>query len=214
MSKIKRLIHRIFPGWGIIKENKENENFRRLVKNPKTGRYEFTEGAEAFPTTKEELDLAHNKVKKKFEPLGGEELVDKKKLFIPYEPYRDNRFIVEIMDFDSWVINSFSKNGLTKEGFIKMVIPIGGITFDRLFELNSKLQEAKDRPYVKLKEDVVVKLLDPTGVVLKEIVFKEPEVVEVGLLETLTYSKSEDNIMTGSIRFKYKSEVNKILDGK
>ena len=199
MSRVKNFFHKIFPGWGLIKD--EHKGRRRLVKNPKTGKYEFTEGTEAHPTTIEELQEIDKKVKKLF--------TDPNSKPIGMEPLRANRFIVEIMDFEPWVVQSFIKNSMEKEAVVEFVIPIATNTFDRLYELNDKLQKSKARPpSVKIKDDVVLRLLDPVGCTVKKVVFKDVEVAWVGVLETLTYESTGSEILKGKLKFKFKTETN------
>ena len=199
MSRVKNFFHKIFPGWGLIKD--EHKGRRRLVKNPKTGKYEFTEGTEAHPTTIEELQRVDKKVKKLF--------AEPNSMFVTFEPLRANRFIVEIMDFEPWVVQSFVKNSMEKEAVVEFVIPIATTTFDRLYELNDKLQKSKaEIPSVKIKDDVVLKLLDPVGGVVKKVVFMNVEVIGVGVLEALTYESNGSEILKGKIKFKFKSEIN------
>jgi hypothetical protein len=197
MNRIKAFFRRIFLALGLIKKDKIKG--RMVVKNLLTGKHEFV-GVDLAPTSIEELEKINDKVEKLF--------VDPREYVgAPMEPLRANRFVVEFDEFEEYVVSSFSKDSLAKEARVDMIIPISTNTFDRLFELNHKLQSSKAKePSVKVEKDAVIKLLDPTGAMIRKVTLHNPEVIKVGLLERLDYGASGDEILKGSVTFKYKTE--------
>lgn len=100
---MKSLLKKWFGSEPKNTENQENTNEnRRLVKNPSTGKYEWTIGESPLPTTVEELTYDNKQTI---------EVTDVKVIPEIPEFLFSNRFLVEAPGFDSKLIKSFFYHG-------------------------------------------------------------------------------------------------------
>lgn len=176
---------------------------RRLVQNPITKVWEWTEGAAPLLTTFEELQPTESKTE--LENPSGHSLPGPiSESFKPFEPKVSSRFIVNFPNIEPFFINRYLYHGKlssrkmangkvkTREhSSINMYLPIGS---DNDIEV---LKMAK----LKNVGNVSIEILDATGVAVRTIVLKNIKIEDVNIYSDLDYDN--DNPLFANITFSH-----------
>jgi len=166
---------------------------RRLVQNPKTKVWEWTEGDAPLATTLEELQ-PDTENKTNTESVSGHSLSTTLSDVKPFEPKIGNRFIVNFPGIEPFFINKYSHHGklsakkmangkikIREQSSINMYLPIG-VDNDIDIIKASKLKNLGN---------VSVEILDATGVAVRTINLKNIKIEEVNLYSDLDYDNSD-----------------------
>ncbi len=177
---------------------------RRLIKNIISGKWEWTSGNNPLPTTLTSLhptvlipDLAKIKQEEK-------DTLNPKFFPLPNDPYRQNRFIFNFPNIKEYLVQDFKQISADQAILtVLLVFPDGD--YDIVSELDKFSKISTDSRKRKLKKDAILKMLDPTGVAVNEITFKNVSISSVNYFTELSYSS--EGLMFGQIIFNHEGVV-------
>ena len=214
MKKTKEFIVNLFHL--MFEENYEGKN-RRLVIDKKTGKIDWSKGALPFGEGPDEKEIAESE---KSKPFGFEdEEKQGTRMFKPlphsYEVFRENRFEVEFPGIPGYAFQSynymgtdvhskkkwFSSDEIIKNDYSSFKVLM---LFPHEFDICEKFKELEESPKVG---NIIINLLDPTGVTVKQIVIPGCEVTEIKAFRNLDYkrcSDKSDDVLYGEIIVKHK----------
>jgi hypothetical protein len=180
---------------------------RRLVKNPITKVWEWTEGDAPLITTFEELQSTPSEgPHAELENVSGQSLSSfiSDPISKPFEPKISSRFIVNFPGVEPFFINRYLYHGkltsrkmangkvkIREHSSIDMYLPIGA---DNDIEV---LKKAK----LKNLGDVSIEILDAVGVAVRTISMKNIKIEDVNMYSDLDYDN--DNPLLASIVFSH-----------
>lgn len=206
---LKNLYNKLF-----VKPEEESKN-RRLVQDENTGKLVWSDGSLPFGEGPDEGIDQEPEVKAfSFEDNKNQGT----RMYKPvpsYEPYRKNRFEIEFPGIPCFFFQSYSYLGVETHNkrriFGSDVIKndISSFKILMLFpqseiDICEKLKELEESPKVG---DVKINLLDPTGVMIKQILIPGCEVIEIKAFRELEYGgclDKSDSLLYGEIIIKHK----------
>lgn len=174
--------------------------YRRLIKNPTTGKLEWSEGEE--PKFEEVKAVAPEVIREVTREIDLEKV--KTSNFIPFEPKIENRFIINFPSIEPYLFNRYTfhgklssrkmSNGKTKvreHSTVQMYLPVA---------IDNDLEVLK---MSKLKNlgTVSVEILDATGVPIRQIVMKNVKIEEVNIYSDMSYD--DKDLMTAYVSFSH-----------
>jgi len=210
MKKSKKFIIDLYNS--IFTKPKVKSKFRRLEQNEKSGALNWGEGEKPFKDGPEEegevkpfhLNDDEKKKVRTYEPP------------ISYgEPFFKNRFKIEFPGIPGYYFNSYNYMGTNKHSkkslFSTKVITEDYSSFKILllfpsdgFDICEKMKELELNPKVG---DIVIDLLDPTGMTVKQIVIPDCEITEIKAFRELDYGVFQgkgNEVLYGEIIVKHK----------
>lgn len=177
---------------------------RRLVQNPITKVWEWTDGDAPLITTFEELQPKEAETEQQTQETGVSGHTIPHFELKPFEPKVASRFIVNFPDVEAFFINRYLYHGkltsrkmangkvkIREYSSIEMYLPVGA---------DNDIQVLKNAKSKNLG-NVSIEILDATGVVNRAILLKNIKIEEVNMYSDLDYDN--DNPLMSTIVFSH-----------